>query len=127
MNTVLPKHLMSEEDIKLQYITPAIYEIGSYANWINDFILQSTYDRKYLFDPRKYCRKQLQYDAYTLVQDFETLHEQLGRLSFDCPSSKKILQYFEKVNKQIEKLSDKLYKTRNQLEIRLSRLQNTLI
>ena len=61
------------------------------------------------------------------MQDFETLHEQLGRLSFDCSSSKKILQYFEKVNKQIEKLSDKLYKTRNQLEIRLSRLQNTLI
>ena len=104
-----------------------IYEISSYANWINDFILQSTYDRKYLFDPRKYCRKQLQYDAYTLVQDFETLHEQLGRLSFDCPSSKQILQYFEKVNKQIEKLSHELYKTRNQLEIRLSRLQNTLI
>ena len=24
MNTVLPKHLMSEEDINLQYITPAI-------------------------------------------------------------------------------------------------------
>ena len=24
MNTILPKHLMSEEDIKLQYITPAL-------------------------------------------------------------------------------------------------------
>lgn len=24
MSTILPKHLMSEEDIKLQYITPAI-------------------------------------------------------------------------------------------------------
>lgn len=108
-------------------LNKTIYDIGSYANWINDFILQSTYDRKYLFDPRKYCRKQLQYDAYTLVQDFETLHEQLERLSFDCPSSKQIVQYFEKVNKHIKKLSHELYKNRNQLEIRLSRLQNTLI
>ena len=108
-------------------LNKTIYEIGSYANWINDFILQSTYDRKYLFDPRKYCRKQLQYDAYTLVQDFGNLHEQLGRLSFDCPSSKQILQYFEIVNKQIKKLSHELYKNRNKLEIQLSRLQNTLI
>ena len=37
MNTILPKHQMSEEDIKLQYITPAIL-----SKWDRDKITMET-------------------------------------------------------------------------------------
>lgn len=104
-----------------------IYEIGSYANWVNEEILQSSFDKRLLFDPNEYCKKHFDYDAYALSQDFQMLHEQLEMVDFYCPSSKEIRQYFEKVDKHLRHLSREISRERNALEIRLSRIQSTLI
>lgn len=33
-----------------------IYDVGAHANWVNEDILQSTFDRLLSFNPRNYCK-----------------------------------------------------------------------
>lgn len=104
-----------------------IYTVGSHANWINEEILQRSFDKTLLFDSIKYCSQTLGYDALALANDFEELHEKLRMIDFDCPSSNEIKGYFSKVERELRQLRSAIYTEKKKLEIRLSEIQNTII
>ena len=104
-----------------------IYDIGCRANWVNEAVIQSSFDKRLLFNPQKYCKKHLKYDAYALASDFEELHENLKMLDIDCTSSKQILQYFGKVNDHLQNLAGEIWREKQALQVRLTRIQSTLI
>lgn len=96
-----------------------IYDVGSHANWVNDEILQSSYNKLLSFNPREYCRKYLNYDAYLLADDFSELHDNLYEIDINTPSKKEILHYFEKVNNKLKKLYSATYYQVQDITIKL--------
>lgn len=104
-----------------------IYDIGCRANWVNEAVIQSSFDKRLLFNPQKYCKKHLKYDADALASDFEELHENLKMLDIDCTSSRQILQHFDKVKHHLQHLSREIWREKQALQVRLSRMQSTLI
>lgn len=104
-----------------------IYDVGSHANWINDDILQSTFDKSLSFNPREYCKKYLNYDAYALVDEFSKLHDYLYEVDINFPSKKDILCYFEKVHKNLMRLHSNAYRQLRDIEIRLQEAEKSII
>ena len=104
-----------------------IYDVGSYANWVNDDILQSTYDKLLSFNPREYCKKYLDYDAYTLENDFSELHDNLYELDINYPSKEEILRYFEKVHKCLMRLNSNAYRQLEDINIKLEETNKSII
>lgn len=104
-----------------------IYSAGSHANWINEEILQRSFDKTLLFNSIKYCNNTLGYDALALADDYEELHDKLRMIDVDYPSSKEIIEYFSRVNKELHQLGSAIYTEKKKLEIRLSEIQNTII
>jgi hypothetical protein len=51
------------------------YDAASYANHVNDRIMQSTFDKVKWFDPPKYCKKHYDYDCMEKARFFEELHD----------------------------------------------------
>ena len=104
-----------------------IYDVGSHANWVNDDILQSTFDQLLSFNPREYCKKYLEYDAYALADDFSELHDNLYKVDINCPSKKEILRYFEKVHKCLMRLYSNAYRQLQDISIRLEETNKLII
>ena len=103
-----------------------IYDTGARANWINDFILQSSFDRRRAFSPREYCKKKFQYDAYELADAYEKLHINLYEVDIQSPSQKEILGYFDTVNKEIRKLSSAVHQELREIDIRLESISRVI-
>jgi len=103
-----------------------IYNVGSHANWINDYILQSSFDETIALDPQEYC-KHMGYDALALTNDFEELHSNLYNLDVEYPSKKEILKYFDKIGKQIRHLKMSVYNQKKEISAKLERINYTLL
>lgn len=103
-----------------------IYDTGSHANWINEFILQSSFDKKLAFSPCEYCKKKFQYDAYALANAYEELHDNLCEIDIQCLSKKDILGYFKVVDKEIRKLSSAVYREIQEIDIRLEAINRAI-
>lgn len=104
-----------------------IYDAGSHANWINDEILQSSLSKTLSFNTIRYCKKQFGYDAVALCKEFEDLHETLNALDIDCPGSKAILKSFETIDRLLWNLGSEVRKAIDDLDIRLSEIQKSII
>lgn len=104
-----------------------IYDVGCRANWVNEAVIESSLDERLLFNPQKYCKKHLKYDADALISDFKELHEDLVMLDIDSTSSRQILQCFDKVYDHLHHLAGKIWREKRALQVRLSRIQSTLI
>ena len=103
-----------------------IYDTGACANGINEFILQSSFDKKLAFSPREYCKKKFQYDAYALVDAYEELHINLYEVDIQYPSKKEILGYFDVVDKEIRKLNSAVYQELQEIDIRLEGISRAI-
>ena len=104
-----------------------IYDIGSHANWVNDEILQSSFNKVLPFDSIKYSKRYLGYDALSLCSVFEELHGNLYSLDVDYPSSKQILAYFDSVTPALRSLNTAVLAATRSLDIRLSEIQKTIV
>lgn len=104
-----------------------IYDVGSHANWINEEILQSSFNKTLSFKPLKYSKKFLGYDALALCNAYEELHGNLQSIDVDCPSSKEIIKYFDDVHPELKKLSSGIYASLRDINARLSEIQKTII
>ena len=103
-----------------------IYDTASRANWINDYILQGSYDKNLSFDPRVFCKNKFTYDATLLINDFSVLHDNVYSIGINRPTKKEILEYFEKVDKLIKKLNHSLTYELNDIESKLNSLNRIL-
>ncbi|MCH5301157.1 MAG: hypothetical protein J1E56_07550 [Ruminococcus sp.] len=104
-----------------------IYETASRANWVNDEILQSSFNKALSFNPRKYCKKRFGYDAYLLSELFGDLHDNVYMIDVYNPSKKEIIDYFSKVNKELNTLNRAVHSAITEIDIRLSRIDRTIV
>ena len=104
-----------------------IYDVHVYANDINAEILQKQFDKTVNFKPRDYCKEKFNYDAYSLIDSFDELHEKVEHIDIDCPSSKNILDYFKPTHFELLKLNMKVHEEIRDLDIQISELSRTII
>ena len=102
-----------------------IYDVGSHANWVNDFILQGTFNEKIALDPIEYC-KAMGYDAFALADEYERLHVDLYNVDVDCPTKKQIIKQFEPVEKALRKLGNSVYHKQQEIELQLEKIKYSL-
>ena len=102
-----------------------IYDVGAHANWINDFILQASFDETIALDPREYCLG-MGYDAFSLIDVFEELHNDLYNVDVEYPSKKEIIKYFDRVEKPIRNLRSAVYGRKKEIALKLERIKYTL-
>ena len=104
-----------------------VYDVGTKANDINSFILQSPYNNSILFNPRKYSIKALNYNAYAMIDCFEELHQNMIKLDIIGSDKKETIDCFRDINRILKDLNHKVYLCIRETEIQLSGLEKTLI
>lgn len=104
-----------------------IYDTGSFANWINEFILQSSFDKTLAFKPMEYCKENLNYDAFALIDTYQELHDKLYLVDVETPSKKEILQYFEEIDKKIRGLNSAAHQTIRDIDVRLQAINRSIL
>lgn len=102
-----------------------IYDVGAHANWVNEYILQGSFDERLALDPMKYCI-QMGYDALSLAKDYEDLHNNLYCVDVDYPTKKEILAYFEVVEKTLRGLRNAVNLRQSEIEVQLERIKYSL-
>ena len=95
------------------------------ANWVNEYILQGSFDERLALDPMKYCI-QMGYDALSLAKDYEDLHNNLYCVDVDYPTKKEILAYFEVVEKAQRGLRNAVNLRQTVIEAQLERIKYSL-
>lgn len=104
-----------------------IYDVHVYANDINAEILQKQFDKTVNFKPREYCKEKFNYDACSLIDSFEDLHDKVEHIDIDCPSSKNIIDYFKPTHFELLKLNMKVHEEIRDIDIQISKLSRTII
>lgn len=104
-----------------------VYDVGTKANDINSFFLQSSYNNAIHFNPRKYSIKTLNYDAYALIDCFEELHQNMIKLDIINSSKKETIDCFSEINRKLIDLNHKVHLCIRETEIQLSSLEKTII
>ena len=104
-----------------------IYDVGCRANWVNSFVKQSTFNELLPFDGCEYCKKKLSYDAMTLSEKFEALHDNLYNVDIKCPTKKEIIEYFSTVDHELKKLNGAVCSAIREIEIKLETLGRTVL
>lgn len=104
-----------------------IYDTGSFANWVNDFILQASFDETLAFKPMEYCKKALNYDALALTDAYQELPDKLYLVDIECPSKKEILQYFEVTNKELRGLNSAAHQAIRDIDVRLQAINRSIL
>ena len=99
-----------------------IYDVGSHANWVNDYILQGSFNEQLAIDPTEYC-KEMGYDALALVDEYENLHENLYSIDVENPTKKQIIQYFDTVEKALRSLGSAAYHKQQSISLKLDRIK----
>ena len=104
-----------------------IYDVGSRANWVNSFVVQSTFNELLPFDGCEYCKKKLSYDAMALSEEFEALHDNLYNVYIECPTKKGIIEYFSTVDHELKKLNGAVCSAIREIDIKLETLGRTIL
>jgi len=104
-----------------------IYDVGSRANWVNSFIMQSTFNELLPFDGCEYCKKKLSYDSMALSEEFETLRDNLYNVDIKCPTKKEIIEYFSTVDHELKKLNGTVCSAIKEIDVKLETLGRTIL
>ena len=99
-----------------------IYDVGSHANWVNDFILQGSFNEMLVIDPTEYC-KEMGYDALGLAEAYEDLHINLYNVDVKNPTKKQIIKYFETVEKALRLLGGAVYHKQQGIKVQLEKIK----
>lgn len=99
-----------------------IYDVGSHANWVNDYILQGSFNEQLAIDPTRYC-KEMGYDALALADEYENLHVNLYSIDVENPTKKQIIQYFDRVEKALRSLGGAAYHKQQSISLQLERIK----
>ena len=104
-----------------------IYNTGSHANWVNDYVLQSSFNEILSFSPCKYCKNKFHYDAVSLTDAYEELYQNLYEVDIKYPSKKEILGYFSVVEKELRQLNSAVCQEIKEIDIRLETVNRSLL
>lgn len=70
----LKRELYGLNDMTSEVFFNKAYDAGSAANYVNDRILQSTFDKVKWFNPSEYFKTHYKYRALEVAEDMESLH-----------------------------------------------------
>lgn len=104
-----------------------IYEVGSHANWVNEYIIQSKFNKSLPFNPYEYCKEKFDYDAIEKAEVFSLLHDKLYLIDMQKTTKKMVLRYFEDADKLLHSLSIYINNEMKELDNELSLIYRTII
>lgn len=102
-----------------------IYDMGCYANWIKDFIVQSSFDKRIPFDTIKYCEKSYDFNREDFSEKSESLHDELASLESEDKQS--VLDRFDEIDSIIRTLYSNSYKDLRNIEIKIATADRSII
>lgn len=102
-------------------------DTDTHANDVNSAILQKHFDDTIDFSSCQYIKEKLGYDAEGLIEEFRNLHEKVEYIDISCPSSKEILAYFSKIDRELRKLNFTVHGEIRELEKQLIKIQKAVI
>lgn len=82
-----------------------IYDTGAHANWVNEFIIQSCFNKNPPIRSIEYCKEHFDYDALALEDVYADLHMNLYESDIQHQTKKQVLSYFSEADKQLRKLN----------------------
>lgn len=115
-------HINSDENLY-----DFIYDTAAHANWVNEEIKQSSYNQQLSFNAENYFKKYFNYDAISLSDIFEELHEYLYTIDLVNSSKKEILDQFDPIDRQLRKLNSAIHISVKELELQLLKIERTII
>lgn len=104
-----------------------IYDVGCRANWVNEDILQSSFNQTLSFNPETYCKKNYNYNALALTEIFGELHNNLSMIDIENTSKRTIIDYFRDVDSNLRKLHISVCTDLDNLDIKLKILHTTIV
>ena len=84
-----------------------VYDLVCKANWVNEFISQSQFDKNSSFDGNLLCKEKLGYDSYSKIEELLKIREEIIEENWN---RKDIVKLFESVDKDYWLLNHNVYR-----------------
>ena len=84
-----------------------VYDLVCKANWVNEFISQSQFDKNSSFNGNLLCEKELGYDSYPKIEELLKIREEIMEENWN---RRDILKLFEPVDKDYWLLNHNVYR-----------------
>ncbi len=121
------RKLWSRELTSDENFYDAAYDAGASANWVNDRISQSTFDKQKWFNPQKYILKKYNYDSYDMCTKLSDLREYIIMNGEDISRRKLVINEIDKVYRLLLSLNNKVLADMKTIEIKLSVVKKSFL
>lgn len=101
-----------------------VYDLVCKANWGNEFIFQSQFDKNSSFDGNVLCKEKLGYDSYSKIEKLYKIREEI--MEENC-SRKDIVKLFEPVEKDYWLLNHSVYRKIESINLDISTCGKSII
>lgn len=103
------------------------YDTGARANWVNDKIIQGTFDKTKWFDPPKYFLKHYDYDCMKMSETLEAFRESLFSVGFDSEKRSEDIELFRPIINVMMNLNGKILKDMKLIKIRVTSSRKSIV
>lgn len=103
------------------------YDTGAHANWVNERIIQSTFDRTKWIDPPKYFLKHYGYDCIRMAEELSELRESLSLIGMDDLERKEHVELFKPVVNVMFDLNCKILDDMRLIKIKIASARKSII
>ena len=123
----LHQELHTNSTISDEDYSNAAYETVCRANWVNERILQGTFDKAKWFDPPKYFLCRYGYDALEIGKILYEFRDFLIGADYSIHNRKNIIKGFDPIRKIVLDLNHKVSDDMKAINIRLSSARKSLL
>lgn len=103
------------------------YDTASKANWVNERIMQSTFDKVKWFEPEKYFKKHYNYDCYEANKIMSDMHDFL-RYEYSEPFDRKmVIDKIRKLSKLMISLNRDILSDIDSINVKLAYTKKSII
>lgn len=101
-----------------------VYDLVCKANWVNEFISQSHFDKTNSFDGDAFCREELSYDSYPKITELNSIRDEIMSERWD---RKAVLELFEPVEKSYWLLNHAICRKIDAIEMDINNCDKSVI
>ena len=103
-----------------------IYDMGARTNWIKEFIIQSTFDRRLPFKTIDYCKKSYAFDVDSYAEKCDSLYAAICERQYS-DDKRSVWELFRSVDSEINTLNRKICNDIKDIEIKIATSQRSII
>jgi len=103
------------------------YDVGSKANWVNERIMQSTFEKVKWFEPEKYFKKHYNYDCYEANKTMSELHDFLRYECTEPIDRKTVIAEIEKASNLLKSLNRDILSDIDSIKVKLAYTKKSFI